>query len=51
MPGSANALQFQINNLTEQLKKEKNPVEIARLQAAIKELQELQQRSSRSKND
>jgi hypothetical protein len=50
MPGQANALQFQINNLSEKLKTEKNPVEIAKLQDAIKELRELQQRSSGNKN-
>jgi hypothetical protein len=45
MPGEGNAIQFQINKLIEKLKIEKDPVEIARLQDAIKELKEQQQRN------
>lgn len=41
MPGAANAIQNQINKLVEQLKTEKNPDEIARIQEAIKELKEM----------
>ncbi len=40
MPGAANAIQYEINKLVEQLKTEKNPVEIARIEEAIKELKE-----------
>jgi hypothetical protein len=50
MPGEANAIQFQINNLTEKLKQEKDPVVIARLQDAIKELQEQMRRSAGKKD-
>ena len=45
MPGEGNALQFQINQLIEKLNTEKDPVEIARLQDAIKELKEQQRRN------
>ena len=38
MPGEGNALQFEINKLMEKLKTEKNPEEIAKIQASIKEL-------------
>ena len=44
MPGEGNAMQFEINKLTEKLKNEKDPVERAKLEDAIKELRE-QQRS------
>jgi len=45
MPGEGNALQFEINKLMEKLKTEKNPEEIAKIQASIKELKELQKRN------
>ncbi|MCX6313520.1 MAG: hypothetical protein NTX08_02150 [Sphingobacteriales bacterium] len=46
MPGSGNAFQFQINNLIEKLKTEKDPVEKAKIEAAIKDLKELQKSTS-----
>lgn len=41
MPGEANAHQYEINKLKEKLKNEKDPVEIAKIQDSIKELQDL----------
>lgn len=41
MPGAANATQHQINVLMEKLKTEKDPVEIAKIKDAIKNLQDL----------
>ena len=46
MPGEANAFQYKINQLIEKLKTEKDPVEIARLQDAIKELKEELQKNN-----
>lgn len=40
MPGEANVIQNKINKLVEQLKTEKDPAEIARLEAAIKSLKD-----------
>lgn len=40
MPGAANAIIHQINELTEKLKTEKDPAEIARIQEVIKNLKE-----------
>ena len=40
MPGEQNAMQAQVNALKKKLKNEKNPVEIAKIQNTIKELEE-----------
>jgi len=50
MPGEGNAMPFEINELTEKLKNEKDPVERAKLEEAIKELREMQARSSGRKD-
>ncbi len=40
MPGAGNAVQYQINVLLEKLKTEKDPIEIAKIQERIKNLQD-----------